>query len=46
LQYNRALRARYGLPQKLQPGIMIIFGYPAVHYKHAIRRRFARVDFV
>jgi ferredoxin len=42
-QYDKKLRARYGILGKFQPGVMVIFGYPKVHYVKAIRRRFLEV---
>jgi ferredoxin len=42
--YSRAFRQRWGLPRKILPGIVVVFGYPAVGRHHAVRRRFARVD--
>jgi nitroreductase/NAD-dependent dihydropyrimidine dehydrogenase PreA subunit len=45
LQHGRALRRKWGLPAKMQPGIAIVFGYPAVRYRRGIRRRFAQVRY-
>ncbi|HZU86042.1 MAG TPA: nitroreductase family protein [Anaerolineaceae bacterium] len=42
-QYDKKLRARYGIRGKFQPGVMVIFGYPKVRYVKAIRRRFLEV---
>lgn len=43
LKYHGALRARWGLPRKMQIGLMLVAGYPGVHYAHALRRRLAGV---
>lgn len=37
-------RKEYHLPQKIQPGLMVIFGHPKYSNGHAIRRRFASVS--
>lgn len=44
-KYDSAARARYRLPRGMQPGIMLIFGYPRLRFHRAIRRRFARLDY-
>jgi ferredoxin len=44
LKNNRKLRKKYGLPNRLQPGIVVIFGYPAIKYRKAVTRRFAGVN--
>ena len=41
LKRNKKLAAKYKLPPKAQPGMMVIFGYPAVKFQRAIQRRFA-----
>ena len=45
LKGNKKLQKKYGIPSKHSPGIMVIFGYPAMKYKRAIKRRFARVNY-
>ncbi|NTW28151.1 MAG: 4Fe-4S binding protein [Coriobacteriia bacterium] len=42
--YSKAIRKRWGLPDRIQPGIMVIFGHPAIAKRHGVRRRFARID--
>lgn len=42
-QYSASLRRKYGLPKKIQPGVMVIFGYPVYHPRHTLRRRFRDV---
>lgn len=39
-QNSVALRRKYGLPKKMQPGLMVIFGYPAYIPRYTLRRRF------
>jgi nitroreductase len=43
VKYSKKLRRKYKLPAKIQPGICIIFGYPAFNYHKALKRRFAEV---
>ena len=43
VKYSKKLRRKYKLPAKIQPGICVIFGYPAFNYQKALRRRFAEV---
>jgi ferredoxin len=45
LQYHKKLRAKYGLPAKTQAGIAVVFGYPALRFQRAIKRRFAQVRY-
>ena len=45
LKRSKKLLAKYGLPKKVQPGMMVIFGYPAIKFEHAIERRFAGVKY-
>ncbi len=44
VRYSRPLRRRWAIPEGSQQGVMLLAGYPAVGYRHALRRRFARVD--
>jgi nitroreductase len=41
IKYSRRLKSKYGLPRRLQPGIVMVLGYPAFRHARAIRRRFA-----
>jgi ferredoxin len=41
--YSKQFRQRWGLPERVRPGVAVIFGHPAVHPKHAVRRRFSDV---
>jgi len=43
MKYSKRLKRKYKLPNKMQPGICVIFGYPAFNYHKALRRRFAEV---
>jgi ferredoxin len=43
---SKKLREKYGIPPKSHQGMMVIFGYPNIHFKKAIKRRFADVKFV
>jgi nitroreductase len=48
LQYGskaKRFRAEYGIKNKSQEGIFVIFGYPAVKYKRGLKRTFASVTF-
>lgn len=45
-QYSASLKKKYDLPHKIQPGIMLICGYPRFTTQRAIRRRFARVQII
>ncbi len=42
-QYGKALRRKYGLPNKIQPGLAVVFGYPKYHLHNAVKRRFREV---
>lgn len=43
---SKKLRDKYGIPPKSHQGMMVIFGYPDIHFKKAIIRRFADVKYV
>lgn len=43
---SKKLRDKYGIPSKSHQGMMVIFGYPNIHFRKAIKRRFADVKFV
>lgn len=42
-QYSGKIRKKYRLPQKIQPGLMVIFGTPKYQNRNAIRRRLREV---
>ncbi len=44
IKYNKAIKQKYRLPMKNQPGIVVIFGYPRFKFRKALRRRLAKVD--
>jgi nitroreductase len=46
LNRNQALKARYGIPAEDKVGLALALGYPAVAFRHAIRRRLAGVSYV
>jgi nitroreductase/NAD-dependent dihydropyrimidine dehydrogenase PreA subunit len=46
LKYSGKLRKKYGLPDKMQAGVVVIFGHSKVHYHRALRRRFAEVRYI
>lgn len=43
-QYSRKARQKYHLPEKIQPGLLVIFGYPAFRNRKALRRTFRQVN--
>jgi len=43
-QFDKKLRDKYQVPERLKPGVVVAFGYPAFRYHRAVRRRFARVE--
>ncbi len=42
-KYSKKLRRKYGLADKSQQGLLVIFGYPAIPYRRALRRRLGDV---
>ncbi len=46
LQRDTSARKKFNLPDKIKPGIVVIFGYPRYKFSHAIKRRFGKVDYV
>jgi nitroreductase/NAD-dependent dihydropyrimidine dehydrogenase PreA subunit len=42
-RYSRRIREDWGLPDKIQAGLCVIVGHPAVRPKRGLRRRFARI---
>ena len=42
-QYGKSARRKHGLPNKIQPGLAVIFGYPKYHLYNAVKRRFREV---
>ncbi len=45
-KYSKDLRRKYALPEKIQPGLAVIFGHPKYKLRHALQRRFAEVRYV
>lgn len=44
-QYSKKVKEKYTLPKKIQPGIVLIFGYSKYPVHHAIKRRFRDVRY-
>lgn len=44
-QYSAKAKIRYNLPKKIQPGLVVIFGYAKYKNRNAIKRRFREVRF-
>jgi ferredoxin len=42
-RYSRKVRDRWRLPRKIQAGLCVIVGHPAIRPKRGMRRRFAQV---
>lgn len=45
IKYSQELKQKYHLPIKNQPGIVVIFGYPRIKFRKALRRRLAKVTY-
>lgn len=43
LFYDKGLRRRWGLPDRIRPGVTVIFGHSAIRPKHGVHRRFSAV---
>lgn len=41
--YDKKLRAKWGLPERVKPGVAVIFGHPVTHPRRGVRRRFSAV---
>jgi ferredoxin len=46
LTQDKPLKAKYGIPPENKVGVALILGYPAVEFRHALRRRLASVKYV
>ena len=46
IKYSKDLKQKYNLPRKNQPGIVVIFGYPRIRFRKALRRRLAKVTYL
>lgn len=42
---GKEVKEKYGINPRNQPGLVVIFGYPAVKYRRAIRRNLAKVHY-
>lgn len=45
MRQNKRLAEKYGVRPNGRDGLAVVFGYPAVEYRRAVRRSFANVDF-
>jgi len=43
LQHSGKLRRKYGLPERIQPGMCLAVGHPVFKFRRALRRRFVDV---
>ena len=43
IKQSAKLKAKYGFPKRMQPGTVLIMGYPVLTFRRALRRRFADV---
>ncbi|GKX64747.1 nitroreductase family protein [Inconstantimicrobium mannanitabidum] len=43
--FGKKFKVKYGVPLKNKNGIMVVFGYPEIKYKSALKRRFADIKF-
>ena len=46
LNYDKKLKAQYGIPAENKVGLAITLGYPAVKFERGVKRRLASVRFV
>jgi nitroreductase/NAD-dependent dihydropyrimidine dehydrogenase PreA subunit len=46
IAHSRKLRTKYAIPAKSKTGLTVVFGYPAIQFHQALRRRFAAVHSV
>ncbi len=46
ITHSRKLRTKYEIPAKSRMGLTVIFGYPAIQFHQALKRRFAGVHWV
>jgi len=42
---GKEVKEKYGINPRNQPGLMVIFGYPAVKYRRAIQRNLAKIHY-
>ncbi|WP_411679717.1 nitroreductase family protein [Clostridium thailandense] len=43
--FGKKIKEKYGIPLKNKNGIMVIFGYSAIKYSFALKRRFSNIKF-
>ncbi len=46
IKYSKKIKHKYNLPAKNQPGIVVIFGYPGIKYRKALKRRLGKVTYI
>ena len=46
LNYDKKLKSQYGIPAENKVGLAMPFGYPAVTFRRAVKRRLESVKFV
>jgi len=46
IKHSKPLKDRYKLPMKLQPGLVVVFGIPAIPFQRAVKRRFSDIRYV
>ena len=46
MKMNKAIKRKYCKSASSVPGLLVVFGYPSVHYQRAIIRHFASVDYI
>jgi nitroreductase/NAD-dependent dihydropyrimidine dehydrogenase PreA subunit len=44
--FGKGLKEKYGIPRKNKSGILVIFGYPDLNYSFALKRRFAKINWM
>ncbi|GFZ29970.1 nitroreductase [Clostridium zeae] len=43
--FGKKIKQKYGIPLKNKNGIMVIFGYPDIKYRFAVKRRLSNIKF-
>lgn len=46
MKNSNKLKQKYGIPAANQPGLAIIFGHPAIHYRRGVERTLASVKYI
>lgn len=45
IRYSRAVRKKYGIADKHYPGLLVLFGYPAIAYRRGIMRQLGKISY-